>query len=164
MAYINQEMKKQIVKKVKDVLPKDWKVSFSVKHYSTLIMTIKQMPKNDFIALGYAIDQKKRMKEHLNAVYDEDRASIIFENYIFEDYQNDTFEGEFYIPAGISGSFSKKLFSRAFDENKVSKLLEIADALACQNYNRSDAMTDYFDVGYYMSLNFGSYDKPCKLI
>ena len=27
-------------------------------------------------------------------------------------------------------------------------------------YDRSDAMTDYFDTAYYMSLNVGSYNKP----
>lgn len=27
-------------------------------------------------------------------------------------------------------------------------------------YDRSDAMVDYFDTAYYMSLKLGSYDKP----
>ena len=27
-------------------------------------------------------------------------------------------------------------------------------------YDRSDAMTDYFDTAYYMSLNVGEWDKP----
>jgi len=28
------------------------------------------------------------------------------------------------------------------------------------NYDNSDIMTDYFDVGYYVSINQGSWDKP----
>ena len=27
-------------------------------------------------------------------------------------------------------------------------------------YDRSDAMTDYFDTAYYMSINIGAWDKP----
>jgi hypothetical protein len=28
------------------------------------------------------------------------------------------------------------------------------------NWNRSDIMTDYFDVGHYIDLTFGTWDKP----
>ena len=28
------------------------------------------------------------------------------------------------------------------------------------NYNNSDLMTDYHDVGFYISIRIGSYDKP----
>ena len=30
------------------------------------------------------------------------------------------------------------------------------------NYNNSDSMTDYFDVGWYTSLEIGQWDKPYK--
>ncbi len=44
-------------------------------------------------------------------------------------------------------------------------LSETAEALkAAGYYDRSDAMTDYFDTAYYMHLNIGQYDKPFKLL
>ena len=32
------------------------------------------------------------------------------------------------------------------------------------NYNNSDIMTDYFDVGWYITINIGKWDKPYQLI
>lgn len=32
-----------------------------------------------------------------------------------------------------------------------------------ENYDNSDAMTDYFDVGYYFRLDIGKWDKPFEL-
>ena len=43
-------------------------------------------------------------------------------------------------------------------------LQECAQALkAAGYYDRSDAMTDYFDTAYYMHLNIGQWDKPYQL-
>jgi len=43
-------------------------------------------------------------------------------------------------------------------------LKECSEALrAAGYYDRSDAMTDYFDTAYYMHLNIGAWDKPYQL-
>ena len=39
----------------------------------------------------------------------------------------------------------------------IKQILAIANKY---NWDRSDAMTDYFDVNYYLHFNLGSYDKP----
>lgn len=36
----------------------------------------------------------------------------------------------------------------------------IVDCLNIDNYDRSDIMTDYFDVGHYINLRLGRWDKP----
>lgn len=41
---------------------------------------------------------------------------------------------------------------------------KIVEALNIDNHDRSDIMTDYFDVGHYVSLNVGSWQKPFKSI
>jgi len=41
----------------------------------------------------------------------------------------------------------------------LSKLLSVINDT---NYDNSDIMTDYFDVGFYVSVNIGTYDKPYK--
>ena len=36
---------------------------------------------------------------------------------------------------------------------------EIVDALNTDNHNRSDIMTDYYDVGHYINIRIGDWDK-----
>ena len=54
-----------------------------------------------------------------------------------------------------------------YPENIFSESLEtfkaIIDALNVVNYDNSDPMTDYFDKGYYIDLNIGTYDKPFEV-
>ena len=39
-------------------------------------------------------------------------------------------------------------------------LLELKAAMMIGNHDNSDPMTDYFDVGWYISINIGQWDKP----
>lgn len=43
-------------------------------------------------------------------------------------------------------------------------LTELKDAMMVGNHDNSDSMTDYFDVGRYISINIGDYDKPYKVV
>lgn len=40
----------------------------------------------------------------------------------------------------------------------------IVDALNTGNHDRSDVMTDYFDVGHYVSIHIGTWEKPFKYL
>ena len=40
------------------------------------------------------------------------------------------------------------------------KIKEIIAVLNLDNYNNSDVQSDYFDVGHYIQLNVGRWDKP----
>ncbi|OCX76816.1 hypothetical protein A6O26_20755 [Acidithiobacillus thiooxidans] len=40
---------------------------------------------------------------------------------------------------------------------------KIKDALNLGNYDKSDVMTDYFDVGHYVDLRIGKWDKPFQI-
>lgn len=40
----------------------------------------------------------------------------------------------------------------------------IVDAMNTGNHNRSDTMTDYFDVGHYITVQLGRWDKPFVVI
>ena len=42
-------------------------------------------------------------------------------------------------------------------------LVEVRDAMMEGNHDRSDIMTDYFDVGWYININIGQWNKPYKL-
>ena len=54
-----------------------------------------------------------------------------------------------------------------YKEHWTGKALEFLSELmpACNvgNHDRSDPMTDYFDVGWYVDVNIGQYDKHYEL-
>jgi len=37
---------------------------------------------------------------------------------------------------------------------------ELVDVMNGENYNKNDIMSDYFDVGYYIDINLGKWNKP----
>ena len=44
---------------------------------------------------------------------------------------------------------------------KVAEILaKINECLNIDNYNNSDAISDYFDVGWYSAINIGRWNKP----
>ena len=46
---------------------------------------------------------------------------------------------------------------------KLADTLEaIKDAMNVGNHDNSDIMTDYFDVGWYIDIEFGRWNKPLK--
>ncbi len=45
-------------------------------------------------------------------------------------------------------------------QEAINFLDEVLPAMNVGNHNRSDLMTDYFDVGWYVDINIGRYNKP----
>jgi hypothetical protein len=56
MAYMNQEKKTKIAAALKKVVPAGWKYSLSVRHHSTIVMTISSAP-FDLIGKLYDTDR-----------------------------------------------------------------------------------------------------------
>jgi hypothetical protein len=54
-------------------------------------------------------------------------------------------------------------YEKAFSPEIIPVIAEIHAALNLDNHDRSDIMTDYFDVGHYVTLNIGAYNKPYQL-
>lgn len=46
----------------------------------------------------------------------------------------------------------------------LNLLTSIVNAMNVDNFDDSDAMSDYFNVGYYITVQFGKWDKPFQLI
>ncbi len=110
MAYMNQEKKKKLAPKIKDILKKhNVKGSLSVNNYSELRLTL----------------QKGRI-----------------------DFGTDS----------INEFWYKDHF--ADNPEALAFLSEVIPAMNVGNHDNSDIMTDYFDVGWYVSVNLGRYDKP----
>lgn len=135
MAYMSQQKKKEIAVELKKVMPCGWKYSLGVDHHSTLVLTISQAPV-DLVA-EYAAHAIRRGKTINAAEIYANAKSISCNPYWFEDQ----FEGE-----------------------RLDQMLAIRSAMNSGNHDRSDISTDYFDVGWYIDINFGRGDKPFRVI
>ena len=54
-------------------------------------------------------------------------------------------------------------YKRHFDVKALKFLSEVIPAMNVGNHDNSDIMTDYFDVGWYIDVNIGKWDKPYVL-
>ena len=110
MAYMNQEKKKKLAPKIKEILKKyNMKGTLSVDNYSTLNLNLKSG------SIDFGTD---RINE-----------------YWYKDHFSDNPEA-------------------------LAFLSEVIPAMNVGNHDNSDIMTDYFDVGWYISVNLGKWDKP----
>jgi len=128
MAYMSQDRKNKIAPKVKALLKKyRLKGSLSVRHNSTLVLTIR----------AGAIDFIGNYNETVSQRYpDQNRRAV---NYI-----------------DVNTYYCDKYFSGVASD----ALCELIAAMNDGNHDNSDAMTDYFDVGWYVDVHVGKWDKP----
>lgn len=129
MAYVNKEKKAKIVAAVKAVLPKGWKATFAVRNSSGIVMTIKSTP-------------------------------FTLENLFGKEACDEM--SEYHFVDGVLGhvDVNYRYLDRHIKNKEALEVLQkVVKALDTDNYNNSDIMTDYFDIGHYIELQFGSYDK-----
>ena len=132
MAYMNQDKKKEIAKRLKEKL-KGYgiKWTLAVDNYSTIVMNINKGTV-DFIK-NY--NEVADSKPNFNQNYRPD-THISVNPYCIEEH----FTG------------------------LAREILSIAnDCLNLNNYNNNDLMTDYYDVGHYVDINIGRWNKPYQL-
>jgi hypothetical protein len=133
MAYMNQERKQKIAQALKPVLAKfGVKGTLRVRNHMAITLTLKSGP-IDFIANSNRVcgnDHYQVSRGFRPNTNSYDQVNP----YWFQDHYD-----------GVAKEFLTEAF----------KALKAADY-----YDRSDAMTDYFDTAYYYDLNIGSWDKP----
>ena len=118
MAYMNQEKKKRLAPRIKEILKRhNMKGSLSVDNYSTLRLTLREGP----IDFSFT-NREGKVINHIN------------EYWYHEHFQN--------------------------HPEALAFLSEVIPAMNEGNHDNSDIMTDYFDVGWYISVNLGRWDKP----
>jgi hypothetical protein len=115
---MSQEKKAKIAKLLKDVVPKGWKYSLKVDHYSTIVMNIRSAPVN------------------LLSEYKDDRTYLSVNPY----YPENSFSGK-----------------------RLETFRKILAVLNTDNYDRSEPQCDYFDVGHYVKINIGQWNKPFEV-
>ena len=137
MAYMNQERKAKIATVLKPILAKyGVKGSLSVRHHSSIVLTLKS-GKIDFIENFIKTDADS----YIGRKMDQNQIDYLRKNqamdvnpYWFQEHFN-----------GVAKAFLTEAF----------KALKSADW-----YDKSDAMTDYFNTAYYVDVNVGKWDKP----
>lgn len=50
-----------------------------------------------------------------------------------------------------------------FEGERLEQMTAIRNALNGGNWDKSDIQTDYFNVGWYVSINFGRWNKPFRV-
>ena len=133
MAYMSQENKKAIAPQIKAVLKKyNMKGSISVKHYSSLVVTLKEGALDiigNLIATGrtqWATADKRPETIDVNTYWLDDNYTGEVRDFLKE--LKDAMNG-----AGSTGE---------------------------QNFDKSDIQSDYFYVGWYIDIHVGKWDKP----
>lgn len=144
MACMNQDKKRRIAAILKGIVPSGWKYSLAVINHTAIVMTIRAAPV-DFIQLRIA----QLRKAAAGPCPDYARRSWLAEQQHLED--------------GSRGCFRiREDGVNDFPDDVAAILRGVFAALNTDNHDRSDAMTDYFDVGHYVTLRVGTDDKPFR--
>ena len=135
MAYVSQEMKRELAPAIKAILKKyGIKGSLGVRHHSTLVLNIKS-GKIDFI-------------KNYNDVVESRNAGDLRQGHKATSYIQ---VNEYHIDSQYTGK-AKKFLAEIITAMKGPKF-----------FDHSDAMTDYFHVSHYIDINLGSWNKPYVL-
>jgi hypothetical protein len=132
MAYMNQENKAKIAANLKKVVPAGWKYSLAVRNHSTLVFTLRQAPVDILGNIRGAVEAKGN-------AYDDSPNKVKVETY----WQ----VNPYYVESQFTGEVR-------------DVMLRIKDALNDGNWDKSDIQTDYFNVGWYVDINIGSWNDP----
>ena len=133
MAYMSQERKAELAPAIKAVCAKyGLRASLEVKHHSTLYLNIHAGP-IDFIG-SYNRTVGGRWHETDNLVE--------------------------FTPVQDYFQINQYIYERCFDGVALEFLKEVVPLLFIGNHDHSDPQTDYFDVGWYVAINIGRWNKP----
>tara|TARA_R110000765_G_scaffold17848_2_gene48377 strand:- start:355 stop:792 length:438 start_codon:yes stop_codon:yes gene_type:complete len=141
MAYITQEMKKELAPAIKSVLKKfGVKGTISINHNTSLNVNIKE---GDVDFIGIYNAEAKTQVERGNISW--------YGRKITHGYYQEN-------PYRVYEPYDRKL---TIVEKFINEL-QVA-MRGTMYYNNDDIMTDYFDSAYFMGINIGKYNKPYKL-
>ena len=140
MAYMSQEKKAKLAPAIKAVLKKyRVKGSLAVRNHSTLVLNIKSSP-IDFVEnyIQTDLDQPHARKiSPEQAAYMRENQSMDVNPYWYQEH---------------------------FSGRALKFLQEIMPLMNAGNHDRSDIQSDYFDVGWYVDVNIGRWDRPYQVI
>lgn len=136
MAYFSQEMKANVVYRLKTLYP-DWKFGVKVLHHSKVSVTVLKAD-FDFIQEMASVLEEDNKNELISDGYTE------INEYHYERHYED----------------NSKVVEHLTNIFNCINLMGDKE----ENYDYSDMQSDYFNVGFYKSLKIGTYDKPFEYV
>lgn len=132
---MSQERKAQIAPQVRAIL-KRYRIqgSLGVRNHSTLVLTIRS-GSIDFIGNFNRTNANRPRPAHLP-----------------------------FRPANNNIDVNVYWYHEHFSGQSRAALKELIEAMNQGNHDRSDSQTDYFDVGWYVDVNIGRWDRPYQLV
>ena len=139
MAYMSQERKQQLAPAIKAVLKKyGVKGTLAVRNHSTLMLTLKS-GKINFIENFIETDSK-----------------VMHGRKMAQDQID-------YIRKNQSVDVNPYWYHEHFSGKAKDFLKDVLTVMNKGNHDNSDIQTDYFDVGWYVDVNIGKWNKPYVL-
>lgn len=140
MAYVSQELKAKLAPTIKAICKKyNIKASLAVRNHSTLCLNIKQ-GEIDFIENYIETDKNKSYAKYMA----QDEIDYLRKSNILD----------------VNPYWYKEHFSG----RALEFLQEIIPAMNDGNWDKSDIQSDYFNVGWYIDVNIGRWNKPYALV
>ena len=139
MAYMSQERKQQLAPAIKAVLKKyGVKGTLAVRNHSTLMLTLKS-GKINFIENFIETDSKVMHGRKMS----QDQIDYIRKNQ--------------------SVDVNPYWYHEHFSGKAKDFLKDVLTVMNKGNHDNSDIQTDYYDVGWYVDVNIGKWNKPYVL-
>lgn len=133
---MNQEKKAKIAPEIKRILKKyGVKGTLAVRNHSSLVLNVKS-GSIDFI------------ENYISTDLDKPHAKKMDQNQVE------------YLRKNQAIDVNPYWYHEHFSGKAKSFLKEILQAMNSGNHDRSDVQTDYFDVGWYVDVNIGKWNKP----
>ena len=140
MAYMSQERKSQIAPVVRAICRKyGVKASLAVHNHSTLVLNVTQGD-IDFIENFIKTDREKPYAKYMS----DDQVAYLRKNQCLD--------------------VNPYHFKDHFTGRALQFLKEVHTAMMKGNHDNSDIQTDYFDVGWYVDINIGRWNRPYALV
>ena len=140
MAYVSQELKAKLAPTIKAICKKyNIKASLAVRNHSTLCLNVKQGD-IDFIENYIETDKNKSYAKYMA----QDEIDYLRKSNILD----------------VNPYWYKEHFSG----RALEFLQEIIPAMNDGNWDKSDIQSDYFNVGWYIDVNIGRWNKPYALV
>lgn len=133
MPYFNQEMKKEVVSRLKKNF-EGWKFSIKVLNHAEISVKVKSAP----------LDLWSNYVETVGVdnLYGDDGFAKL---------------NHYYLERAFSGECLEQM-------KKILDDMNLVGDEKFGNYNRSNSQVDHFDIGYYVSLAIGTFDKSFEYI
>ena len=122
--------------------------------YFTQEMKKAIAPKIKALCTKYGVKSSLSVQHHSKVCLTIKSGKIDF----FEDVRSDS-----YSKARGYAQVNHYYINSHFSSKAAEFLNEAKRILNAGNYNNSDIQTDYFDVGFYISMNIGKWDQPYTL-